>query len=75
MILLVYYTVMVMLGTAAAALLGLWLDSISEIVSLSVFFTLFFGLLWGAWVIAVRLTEPKMAAEASVTTQSNQPAG
>jgi hypothetical protein len=64
MLLLVYYIVFVLIGTAAAALLGVWMDSYSQLVSLTVFFVLFFGLLWGAWVLSVWLTEPKVGAPA-----------
>ena len=63
MILLAYYTVFVLVGTTAAALIGVWLDSVSQIVSLTVFFILFFGLLWGSWVLAVWLTRPKEGEE------------
>jgi hypothetical protein len=59
MVLLVYYVVMVIIGTIAAAAIGMWLDSVSQLVSVTVFFVLFFGLLWGAWVLSVWLTEPK----------------
>ena len=75
MILIAYYTVMVLLGTAVAAVIGLWLDSVSEIVSLSVFFTLFFAILWGAWILAVRLTEPKAAADLSATERTSPTSG
>jgi hypothetical protein len=71
---LIYYTVMVIVGTAIAALIGIWLDPISQILSLTVFFTLFFGILWLAWVAAVRLTEPKDTAVASANAARNQPA-
>jgi hypothetical protein len=63
MFLLVYYIVFVVVGTIAAALIGVWLDSISQIVSLTAFFIMFFGLLWGAWVLAVWLTRPKEGEE------------
>ena len=65
MLLLAYYVVFVLVGTAIAATIGIWLDPISEIFSLTVFFVLFFGLLWGAWVVAVRLTEPKESPQAA----------
>jgi hypothetical protein len=55
----------VIIGTSAAATIGVWLDSYSQLLSLTVFFILFFGLLWGAWVLAVWLTEPKPGAQAA----------
>jgi hypothetical protein len=67
---LAYYCSMVIVGTIAAALLGLWLDPISQLLSVTVFFILFFGVLWLAWIVAVWLTEPKATASAS----GNQPA-
>ena len=62
MVLLVYYCVFVLVGTAIAAYIGVLLDPMSQIVSLTVFFILFFGLLWGAWALSVWLTEPKEGA-------------
>lgn len=71
MVLLAYYVVFVLIGTAIAAYIGILLDPVSQIVSLTVFFILFFGLLWGAWALAVWLTEPKESTEA---TGARQPA-
>jgi hypothetical protein len=65
MLLLVYYVAFVLVGTAVAATIGVWLDPFSQIVSLTVFFILFFGLLWGAWVLSVRLTEPAEGPQAA----------
>jgi hypothetical protein len=62
MLLLAYYIVLVVIGTSAAAMIGMWLDTVSQVVSVTVFFVLFFGLLWGAWVLSVWLTEPKQGA-------------
>jgi hypothetical protein len=28
-------------------------------ISMPIFLTMFFGILWGAWVLAVKMTEPK----------------
>jgi cation transporter-like permease len=64
MILLIYYIVFVVVGTVAATMIGIWLDSVSQLVSITVFFILFFGLLWGAWVLSVWLTRPKEGEEA-----------
>lgn len=63
MILLAYYTVFVLVGTAAAAAIGVLLDPVSQVFSLTVFFILFFGLLWGAWALAVWLTRPEEGEE------------
>jgi hypothetical protein len=37
------------------------LDRIYPAISLTVSLTLFFSILWFAWILAVRLTEPKHA--------------
>jgi hypothetical protein len=63
MLLLVYYVVLVLIGTALAAIIGVWLDSVSHVVSLTAFFILFFGVLAGAWLLAVWLTAPKAGAQ------------
>ncbi|MGH6768490.1 MAG: hypothetical protein ACRECO_05660 [Xanthobacteraceae bacterium] len=61
---LAYYCAMVIVGTIAAAFVGLWLDPISQLLSVTIFFILFFGVLWLGWVVAVRLTEPRVSAAA-----------
>jgi hypothetical protein len=61
---LAYYCAMVMVGTTGAGLVGLWLDPVSPLLGVTVFFILFFSVLWLAWVAAVRLTKPKDEASA-----------
>jgi len=38
-------------------------------ISMPIFLTLYFLILWGSWVIAVRLTEPKLAPVGATSDQ------
>jgi hypothetical protein len=62
MTLLIYYLVLVLLGDFVAVVLSLWIERTSPSASLPIFLALYFGILWAAWVLAVRLSEPKMTA-------------
>ncbi len=55
----VVYTFIVLVGETITVAFGLVLDRIFPAASLPVSLTLFFVILWFAWVLAVRLTEPK----------------
>jgi hypothetical protein len=55
----VVYTLIVLVGETTTVAIGLVLDRIFPAVSLTVSLTLFFAILWLAWVLAVHLTEPK----------------
>jgi hypothetical protein len=55
----VVYTVIVLVGEAITVTIGLVLDRIFPAASLPVSLTLFFAILWLAWLLAVRLTEPR----------------
>jgi hypothetical protein len=60
MVLIVYYVIFMIAGDVAAYLLGLTVErEFGSQVSLVVFLFLYFLFLWVAWVLAVRLTEPK----------------
>jgi hypothetical protein len=71
MTLLIYYIVLMLLGDALAVVLGLWIEKYWPAASLPIFLALYFGLLWVAWILAVRLTEPK-AAPAATAAQRDQ---
>jgi hypothetical protein len=64
MTLLIYYVVLMLIGDGIAVMLGLWVEKYSPAASLPIFLALYFAFLWVAWVLAVRLTEPKVAAAA-----------
>jgi hypothetical protein len=64
MTLLIYYVVLMLLGDAIAVMLGLWVEMYWPVASVPIFLTLYFGLLWVAWILAVRLSEPRAAPAA-----------
>jgi hypothetical protein len=60
--LIIYYLVLMIAGDFAAYLIGLVVErEFGSNVSLIVFLVLYFLFLWVAWIIAVRMTEPKRA--------------
>jgi hypothetical protein len=59
-ILTVYILSVVVMETIVVAI-GLALDRIYPSLSLTISLSLFFAVLWFAWVVAVRVTEPKHA--------------
>ena len=59
MTLLVYYVAMSLAADVVAAFLCLWIERYWPASSLPIFLGLYFAILWGAWPVAVRLTEPK----------------
>lgn len=72
MSLLIYYIALTLAADAAAVLLCLWIEMFWPAASMPIFIALYFGILWAAWVAAVRLTEPKKALEPAPYSQ--QPA-
>jgi ABC-type dipeptide/oligopeptide/nickel transport system permease subunit len=61
--LLVVYLVIVVIGQAAAVLLGLQVDQyVNKGVGLVTFLTCFFAIMVISWPIAVRVSRPKAAA-------------
>ena len=62
MTLLIYYIVIQLLLDAVAVAIGLAVEQVSPALSMPIFLALYFGALWVAWIIAVRLTEPKVVA-------------
>ena len=64
--LIIYYVVFMIAGDLASYLLGLIVErEFGSHVSLIVFLVLYFLFLWIAWLLAVRMTEPKPAQPAS----------
>jgi hypothetical protein len=60
--LIIYYVIFMIAGDFAAYLIGLVVErEFGSHVSLIVFLVLYFMFLWIAWLIAVRLTEPRHA--------------
>ena len=60
--LIMYYIVLMIAGDVAAYFIGLAIErAFGGQVSLIAFLVLYFLFLWVAWVLAVRLTEPRGA--------------
>jgi hypothetical protein len=65
-LLIAYYVVFMISGDLADYLIGLIVErEFGSQVSLIVFLALYFLFLWVAWVLAIRMTEPKYAAPAA----------
>jgi len=67
--LIIYYVGLVLASDVVAILLCLAVEKVWPAASLPMFLGLYFGILWAAWVAAVRLTEPEAASIAARTTQ------
>ena len=61
MTLLIHYTAINLVLDLVAVAIGYAIEQVLPWASLPVFLTLFFLALWAAWVIAVKMTEPKSA--------------
>ena len=57
--LITYYIVISLIANVAVVALCLAIEQVVPWASLPIFLTLFFLILWAAWVLAVKLTEPK----------------
>jgi hypothetical protein len=63
-LLIVYYVIFMIAGDLAAYFIGLLVEyEWGSHVSLIVFLALYFLFLWVAWVLAVRLTKPRVATQ------------
>ena len=64
--LIMYYVVFMIAGDLATYFIGLIVErEFGSHVSLIVFLVLYFASLWIAWLLAVRMTEPKHAQPAT----------
>jgi hypothetical protein len=64
MYLLIVYVALVLVGDIADYLIGLFVERMwGSQASLVVFLALYFIFLWVAWVVAVKLTEPRSEAK------------
>jgi len=71
MLLIIYYIVIMLTLNVATVLIGFAVENLfGSVVSLMVFLSLYFLTLWGAWVISVWLTKPKVAVPAAVTAKA-----
>jgi hypothetical protein len=55
------YVVFVLIGEFGSYLIGRTVEQMSTTAGLPAFLTCFFLVFWLAWVLAVRVTEPKTA--------------
>lgn len=69
--LITYYIVISLVANIAAIALCLAIETVVPWASLPIFLTLFFLILWAAWILAVKLTEPK-AKSAPIGATSDQ---
>jgi hypothetical protein len=59
MSLLIVYVVSMITGDFVAYLIGLVIERNAPVASLPAFLAMYFLFLWVAWVIAVRITQPR----------------
>ena len=67
--LMTYYIVISLVADAVAVFLCLGIEKVVPWISMPIFLTMFFLILWAAWVLAVRLTEPKSAPAGATSDQ------
>ena len=70
--LITYYLVIQLIGDLIAVFIGLGIEKVAPAISMPIFLAMYFGVLWGAWVIAVRMTEPKLAPAPLAGATSDQ---
>jgi len=66
----VVYVLIVVVNELIVVAIGLALDRIAPVASLPVPLTLFFAVLWFAWVLAVRWTDPKRGKKSKFVTEN-----
>jgi hypothetical protein len=59
MSLLIVYVVLMITGDFVAYLIGLVIERNAPVASLPAFLAMYFLFLWVAWLIAVRITQPR----------------
>jgi hypothetical protein len=67
--LITYYIAISLVADVIAAVLCLAIEKVVPWISMPLFLSLYFLILWGAWVISVRLTEPKSAPVGATSDQ------
>jgi len=67
--LIIYYVAIALVADIVAVFLCLAIEKVWPAASLPIFLGLYFAILWGAWAVAVRLTEPDAVSLAARTTQ------
>lgn len=73
MMLMIYYVSFALLGSTATALICIAIETYFVAwLGLPLFLTAFFLILWGAWVLAVKLSEPEVKSAPVVGAPSEQ---
>jgi hypothetical protein len=67
--LMTYYIVLATIGDVVAVFICLAIEQVVPWISMPIFLTMFFLILWAAWVLAVRMTEPKSAPAGATSDQ------
>jgi hypothetical protein len=67
--LITYYILIATIADAIAVFLCLAIEKVVPWISMPIFLSLFFLILWVAWVAAVKLTEPKSAPVGATSDQ------
>jgi len=70
--LITYYIVLSTVANVVVALFCLAIEKAVPWISMPLFLGMFFISLWGCWVIAVRMTEPKIASAPLAVATSDQ---
>jgi hypothetical protein len=60
MSLLIVYVALVIAGDFVAYFIGLFIERTVPVASLPAFLAMYFVFLWVAWIIAVRVTQPRV---------------
>lgn len=66
--LITYYIIIATIGDVAAVALCLAIEKFVPWISMPIFLGLFFLILWAAWILAVKLSEPKSAPVVGATS-------
>jgi hypothetical protein len=72
--LITYYVALVLLGNAVAAAVCLGIEKVVPWISMPIFLILFFAILWGAWVLAIRWSDPNAKPAAAPSAAADQKA-
>jgi hypothetical protein len=67
--LITYYIVLATIADVIAVFICLAIEQVAPWISMPIFLTMFFAILWVAWVVAVRMTEPKTAPIGATSDQ------
>jgi hypothetical protein len=65
MALLLVYVALMIAGDFIAYFIGLGIERVAPSASLPAFLAMYFGFLWIAWIIAVRVTAPRTQTQTS----------